>query len=64
MNLYTREEKKVKVLDILDLQDILVGCTILGTGGGGSLEEGLEAVKCAYVGRIWYGKQEILYLSY
>ncbi len=38
----------MRVLDILDLQDILVGCTILGTGGGGSLEDGLEAVKDAY----------------
>ena len=35
----------MKVLSILDLKDILVGCTILGTGGGGSLDEGLEAVR-------------------
>lgn len=28
--------------------DILVGCTILGTGGGGSLAEGIEAVKKAF----------------
>ena len=27
-----------------DLFDILYGCTILGTGGGGSLEQGLENV--------------------
>lgn len=38
----------MKVLSILDLKDILVGCTILGTGGGGSLDEGLEAVENAY----------------
>jgi hypothetical protein len=27
-----------------DLHDILVGCTILGTGGGGSLEKGIELI--------------------
>jgi uncharacterized protein len=31
----------MKVLDKQDLYDILYGCTILGTGGGGSLENGL-----------------------
>jgi uncharacterized protein len=28
-----------------DAVDILVGCTILGTGGGGSLQSGIDAVK-------------------
>lgn len=27
-----------------DLLDILYGCTILGTGGGGSLEEGIKKI--------------------
>lgn len=48
MIIYAKKEVKVKVLSFLDLKDILVGCTILGTGGGGSLNEGLEAVKSAY----------------
>lgn len=38
----------MKVLNLKDIEDILVGCTILGTGGGGSLEEGLEAVRTAF----------------
>ena len=38
----------MKVLNQKEVEDILVGCTILGTGGGGSLDEGLEAVKNAY----------------
>ena len=31
-----------------DLYDILYGCTILGTGGGGNLEKGLENVYSAF----------------
>ncbi|KPU42543.1 hypothetical protein OXPF_43280 [Oxobacter pfennigii] len=31
-----------------DLYDILYGCTILGTGGGGSLEKGLQSVYSAF----------------
>ena len=27
-----------------DLMNILLGCTILGTGGGGSLEEGISNI--------------------
>ena len=27
-----------------DLMNILLGCTILGTGGGGSLEEGIRSI--------------------
>lgn len=38
----------MRVLKLQEVQDILVGCTILGTGGGGSLDEGLEAVKNAF----------------
>ena len=32
-------------LTLQEIKDTLVGCTILGTGGGGSLESGLEAVE-------------------
>lgn len=38
----------MRILNLQEVQDILVGCTILGTGGGGSLEEGMEAVKNAF----------------
>lgn len=38
----------MKVLNIQEVEDILVGCTILGTGGGGSLNEGLDAVRNAF----------------
>ncbi len=38
----------MKVLSQQEVQDILVGCTILGTGGGGSLDEGLESVRIAF----------------
>jgi uncharacterized protein len=34
----------LKTLQKQDLHDILYGCTILGTGGGGSLEEGLAMI--------------------
>jgi len=32
----------MRKLDRLDLIDILTGCAILGTGGGGSLIEGIK----------------------
>lgn len=32
-------------LDYQEVSDILTGCTILGTGGGGSLQSGLAAVE-------------------
>lgn len=32
----------MKVLNLEEIKDILIGCTILGTGGGGALEEGME----------------------
>lgn len=35
----------MRKLTLEDVQDILVGCTILGTGGGGSLEKGLKLVE-------------------
>ena len=35
----------IKELTELDLKDIIKGCTILGTGGGGDPEEGLKIVK-------------------
>lgn len=35
----------MQTLTTVKLEDILVGCTILGTGGGGSLSEGLRVVK-------------------
>ncbi len=37
----------MKILTRQDLYDILYGCTILGTGGGGSLEKGLELMEDA-----------------
>ena len=38
----------MKVLTKQDVHDILLGAAILGTGGGGSLEEGLEIVDKAF----------------
>ncbi len=38
----------MKVLNLQEVQDILVGCTILGTGGGGSLDEGMKAVRKSF----------------
>lgn len=35
----------MKKLTLQEIKDTLVGCTILGTGGGGSLESGLEGRK-------------------
>ena len=35
----------MKQLTLQEARDILVGCTILGTGGGGALETGLEMVE-------------------
>jgi DUF917 family protein len=37
----------MKILERQDLYDILYGCTILGTGGGGSLQKGLELIEDA-----------------
>jgi uncharacterized protein len=39
-----QEDSKMIELSKQDLHDILYGCTILGTGGGGSLEKGLALV--------------------
>jgi len=35
----------VRVLSELELRDIIEGCTVLGTGGGGDPEEGWEIIK-------------------
>ncbi len=35
----------MRELTLQELEDILVGCAILGTGGGGSLERGLRTVR-------------------
>lgn len=37
----------MKVLNETELRDIIEGCTVLGTGGGGSPEEGWEFIKKA-----------------
>jgi DUF917 family protein len=37
----------MRKLNYQDLEDIIYGCTILGTGGGGDLNEGISAVKDA-----------------
>ncbi len=34
----------MRILNREDLMNILYGCTILGTGGGGSLEEGIDMI--------------------
>jgi len=34
----------MKKLTKQDLYDILYGCTILGTGGGGDLKEGISVI--------------------
>jgi len=34
----------MRTLNRTDLEDILLGCTVLGTGGGGELKEGLDRV--------------------
>jgi len=35
----------MRILNLIELEDILIGGTILGTGGGGSLTEGLKLIK-------------------
>ncbi|MBC7094459.1 DUF917 domain-containing protein [Thermococcus sp.] len=37
----------MKVLNEIELRDIIEGCTVLGTGGGGSPEEGWEMIEKA-----------------
>ena len=37
----------MKMLSRQDLTDILYGCAILGTGGGGELDEGLQYIDSA-----------------
>lgn len=38
----------MKTLTFQEVKDILVGCTILGTGGGGALDNGLDSVEKAF----------------
>lgn len=38
----------MKELSFQDIEDILLGCTILGTGGGGEMEEGLGLMREVY----------------
>lgn len=49
----------MKKLTLQEIKDTLVGCTILGTGGGGSLESGLEAIEKA-----WNAGHEFKLLSF
>ena len=35
----------MRTLNKQEIMDILIGCTILGTGGGGAPKEGIEAVE-------------------
>ena len=37
----------MKKLSLGDAQDMLLGCTVLGTGGGGALDEGLALLESA-----------------
>lgn len=37
-------DEAMRILSREDLMNILMGCTILGTGGGGSLDEGIERI--------------------
>ena len=34
----------MRILNREDMMNILLGCTILGTGGGGSLDEGIRII--------------------
>jgi DUF917 family protein len=36
--------REMRTLNEIDLEHILLGCTVLGTGGGGELKEGLDRV--------------------
>lgn len=48
--------RNLKVLSKQEIYDILYGCTILGTGGGGSIEEGFLMIEKCFKG----GKKFIL----
>jgi len=39
------EAGKMRILNETDLEHILLGCTVLGTGGGGELAEGLDRIR-------------------
>lgn len=59
----------MKTLTKQNIIDILYGCTVLGTGGGGNLEEGLAMMEQDFQGRagscalqIWMNCQMTLIL--
>ena len=52
----------MKQLSLADMQDLLLGCTILGTGGGGEMSEGLALLedvyhKGLYLIRVYWGSE-------
>lgn len=49
----------MKKLNLQELKDIMMGCAILGTGGGGSLEEGISVVE-----QEWNAGKEFKLLSF
>ena len=49
----------MKKLSFQEAKDILVGCTILGTGGGGDLNKGIRAIK-----EVFENGKEIKMLSF
>lgn len=38
-------EQNMRILNKQEIVDIMIGCSILGTGGGGALKEGMDAVE-------------------
>lgn len=49
----------MRKLELQELKDIMTGCAILGTGGGGSLEEGFSVVE-----HVWNEGKEFNMLSF
>lgn len=49
----------MRTLDLQELKDIMIGCAILGTGGGGSLSEGMNVVE-----REWEAGNEFKLLDF
>lgn len=52
----------MKKLTLTEVKDLLVGVTILATGGGGRLEKGLQTAEEDYAAGLWYelaGPEEI-----
>lgn len=48
----------MKKLTLQEVKDILVGCTILSTGGGGSLENGIHIVESDYANGLEYSMMD------